>query len=102
MNILLAINSNYVSQTKVLLKSIIKSNPNVVYDVYILYKELKKQEKELILSSVKNSNIEIHFIKIDNKEINNFPVYEKRYPIEIYFRLFHQNIFQKLLIKYCI
>ena len=53
MNILLAINSNYVSQTKVLLKSIIKSNPNVVYDVYILYKELKKQEKELILSSVK-------------------------------------------------
>ncbi len=99
MNILLAINSNYVSQTKVLLKSIIKSNPNVVYDVYILYKELKKQEKELILSSVKNSNIEIHFIKIDNKEINNFPVYEKRYPIEIYFRLFASKYLPKTIDK---
>ncbi len=99
MNILLAINSGYVLQTKILLKSIMKSNPNEKFIVYILNKELKKHEKELILSSIKNSNIEIEFIKIDNKEINNFPVYEKRYPVEIYFRLFASKYLPKTIDK---
>ena len=31
---------------------------------------------------------QIHLIKIAEKEIHKFPVYEKRYPVEIYFRIF--------------
>ena len=88
MNILLAINNGYILQTKILLKSIMKSNPNEKFSVYILNKELSNKEKETILESIKNSNIEINFIEINNSEIDNFPVYEKRYPVEIYFRLF--------------
>lgn len=87
MNILLAINNNYISQTKVLLNSILKSNQNELFNVYIMNKELTADEKNNIINSV-NSNIKIKFITIDNNEINKFPVYEKRYPVEIYFRLF--------------
>ena len=87
MNILLAINNNYISQTKVLLNSILKSNQNELFNVYIMNKELTADEKNNIINSV-NSNMKIKFITIDNDEINKFPVYEKRYPVEIYFRLF--------------
>ena len=88
MNILVAINKSYTSQMVTLLKSIEKTNKNKEINVYVLNREIEALEEENILKKFINNNIKINFIKIDNKEIEKFPVYEKRYPVEIYFRLF--------------
>ena len=44
MNILLAINKNYISQTKKLLNSILNSNQNELFNVYIMNKDLIIEE----------------------------------------------------------
>lgn len=88
MNILLAINNKYIEQVIVLLKSMLKSNPNEKFHVYILNKCLNQKEKNRILQKVNSNNMEINFIKVAKEEIDQFPVYEKRYPVEIYFRLY--------------
>lgn len=88
MNILLAINNNYVEQTITLLSSIKENHTRNKINIFILNKDLKQKEKNKIKTCFNNTNIYIKFITINDNEINNFPVLEKRYPVEIYFRLF--------------
>lgn len=88
MNILVTINKGYVKQLNVLLNSIQYANPNETFDVYILHKNLEQKDMEKIQIGLDLTKIFIHTIKIPKSEIDNFPVYEKRYPIEIYFRIF--------------
>lgn len=89
MNILVAINKQYVNQLIKLLRSIEITHKNQVINVYVINRALEKLDYEKILEHfIDNINIKINFIKIDSKEINNMPVYEKRYPVEIYYRLF--------------
>lgn len=88
MNILLAINNNYVEQTITLLSSIKENHTRDKINIFILNKDLKQKEKNKIKTCFNNTNIYIKFITINDNEINNFPVLEKRYPVEIYFRLF--------------
>ena len=88
MNILLAINNNYVEQTITLLSSIKENHTRDKINIFILNKDLKQKEKNKIKTRFNNTNIYIRFITINDNEINNFPVLEKRYPVEIYFRLF--------------
>ena len=87
MNLLFAINKGYVEQLNILLTSIQYSNNEENFDVYVLHKNLNKNDKEYIEQGLEN-NIRINYIKIPKSEIDNFPVYEKRYPVEIYFRLY--------------
>ena len=88
MNILLAINNNYVEQTITLLSSIKENHTRDKINIFILNKDLKQKEKNKIKTCFNNTNIYIKFITNNDNEINNFPVLEKRYPVEIYFRLF--------------
>lgn len=89
MNLLMTINNKYVEQLIVLLNSIKYSNSNEVFDIYILYKELDDEKINNINKEFENfKNFSLNFINIPKSEINSFPVYEKRYPEEIYFRLF--------------
>jgi len=87
MNILVTINKNYLNHLKTLLKSIQKSNPKEQFSIYIFHRDLNKKDLNNIKSII-NKNMNLFPIKIDNKEIDNYPVYEERYPIEIYFRIF--------------
>ena len=88
MNILITINKGYVKQLNVLLNSIQYANPKENFDIYILHKNLEQEDMEEIQIGLDCERIFIHAIKIPKSEIDNFPVYEKRYPVEIYFRIF--------------
>lgn len=88
MNILITINKGYVKQLNVLLNSIQYANPSERFDVYILHKNLEQEDIETIQKGLDLEKFFIHTINIPKSEIDNFPVYEKRYPVEIYFRIF--------------
>lgn len=88
MNILLTINKKYVKFVNILLNSIQLSNKDTKFDVYILHRELDIEDKNIIESGLDLNKFNIKMIKIDEEEVKNFPQYQKRYPKEIYFRLF--------------
>lgn len=88
MNILITINKKYIKQTNILLNSIQYSNPNEKFEIFILHKELEEKDKKEIEKGLNTQKFHIKMIKIDNDEISKFPEKEKRYPEEIYFRLF--------------
>ena len=88
MNILLTINKKYVKLVNILLNSIQLSNKDTKFDVYILHRELDIEDKNIIESGLDLNKFNIKIIKIDEEEVKNFPQYQKRYPKEIYFRLF--------------
>ncbi len=88
MNILITINRKYLKQLNILLNSIRYSNTKESFDVYVLHKDLKEEDTKIIYNNIDRNRFYIHFIKIPENEIQKFPVYEKRYPVEIYFRIF--------------
>lgn len=88
MNILVAINRSYVKQLNILLHSIQISNKEETFHIYILHQELQKNEIEEVKQGLNLQKINIIPIQIEKDEINLFPVIEKRYPVEIYFRIF--------------
>ena len=88
MNILLTINKKYIKQVNVLLNSIQYSNMDKSFDIYILHRELEDMDKSEIEKNLDIHRFNIKMIKIDEEELKKFPQYEKRYPKEIYFRLF--------------
>lgn len=88
MNLLVAINQNYINQLNILLKSIQISNPKAKISVYVLHKDLQDKDIEFISCGIFHKQLKLHFIQISNRELEKFPVYEKRYPVEIYFRIF--------------
>ncbi len=88
MNILVTINKSYVHQLNILLNSIKYSNPDEIFDVYIMYRNLRKQDMDIIITGLDIEKFNLNFIQIPKSEIDKFPVYQKRYPVEIYFRIF--------------
>ena len=95
MNILITINQKYIKQVQVLLKSIERTNPKEIFNIYILHKSLTKDDEEKIKRKINPKQFHIQLIKISQSEIEHFPVYEKRYPIEIYFRIFATKYLSK-------
>ena len=88
MNILVTINAHYIKQLNILLNSIQKSNKDEEFDVYIINRDLNKEQIEQVKNKLDLEKFHIHDIKIDEAEIKDLPVYEQRYPLEIYFRIF--------------
>lgn len=95
MNILITINQKYIEQLQVLLKSIECSNPTEKFNIYILHKSLTKEDETKIKSKINTEQFYIKLIEIPKNEIEHFPVYEKRYPVEIYFRIFSTKYLPK-------
>ena len=88
MNILITINKKYVKQVNILLNSIQYSNTKENFDIYVLHRDLEESDLTIIYNNLDLKRFQIHLIKITENEIHKFPVYEKRYPVEIYFRIF--------------
>lgn len=97
MNILVTINSNYIKQLNILLNSIQRSNKNEIFDIYILNSDLTKKEIKEIGKGLNLDKIHLKDIKINEKDIEKLPVYAKRYPVEIYFRIFASKYLPKNL-----
>ena len=88
MNILTSVNKKYIRQLNVLLNSISYSNKEEKFNIYVLNKNLDKDDLENITINLDPKNFSVIDVKIPDSEIDTFPVIEKRYPVEIYFRLF--------------
>ncbi len=88
MNILVTVNKKYVDQLNIMLNSIQYSNPEEKFNIYVLHKNLNQEDILEIGKLLNKENFSIIPIKIPKSEIDTFPVYQKRYPVEIYFRLF--------------
>ena len=97
MNILVSINKSYVKQLNILLNSIAYSNKNEEFSVYVLNKELDDEDFKNLTTNLNLEKFSIMDIKIPKSEIDTFPVIEKRYPIEMYFRLFASEYLPKEL-----
>ena len=88
MNILVTINSQYINQLNILLNSIQKSNKDEKFNIYILNRDLNQKQIEEVKKRLNLEKFYINDIKIKEKEIMELPIYEQRYPLEIYFRIF--------------
>ena len=82
MNILITSDSKYLKQILVLLKSIELNNIGK-HNVYLMYRESEK----MILSDVNKDVFNINYIEVDDKYLDEYPQLEKRYPVEIYYKL---------------
>lgn len=97
MNILVTVNKKYVNQLNIMLNSIQYTNPEERFDIYVLHKNLNQEDILEIGKILNREKFSIIPIKIPQSEIDTFPVYQKRYPIEIYFRLFATKYLPKEL-----
>ena len=83
MNILFTINAKYLGLTKNCIKSIIRFDKDI--DFYILHHDLSDDDQLDLIKTF--NNYHFYFIKVDEKAFSDFPI-SKRYPLEIYYRLF--------------
>lgn len=87
MNILVTLNSNYIKQLIIMIYSILKSNPDVNLNVYIAHKELTEDDFSYIGGYLDKKRCKIISVKVTDEMLKNAPV-TKRYPREMYFRIF--------------
>lgn len=87
MNILVTINSNYRYHLAVMVKSLMTNNPGEKFDIYVLNRGLNDDDKEFLNNSLISADATYHFISVPTDLFEGAPT-EKRYPHEIYFRIF--------------
>ena len=89
-NILVTLDSGYLRPLSVMLKSLVINNPDVIFEVYILHQSLTKEHLDYVYDLIGETNVNLNPILIKDDMINAFPT-SKRYPKEMYFRLFCAN-----------
>jgi lipopolysaccharide biosynthesis glycosyltransferase len=92
-NIVLATDDNYVEHCAVTMLSILLSNKDV--DFYLLYEHLSPLNIKKLEDLVKENEGTLSFIKIDEKQIEGFPMSEKasdHISITTYLRLFSEKV----------
>lgn len=85
-NILVNINSGYVPYFLTMINSLATSNSESEFDVYIMHSNLTSEDKAKILTKVKK-NINPIYIEMNEELFKGAPTV-KRYPYEIYYRIF--------------
>ena len=85
-NILVNINKGYIRHFLTMLNSLATNNPQSEFDVYVMHTDLDDDDKAHILSMVK-PNINLIYIFMDKELFKGAPKV-KRYPYEIYYRIF--------------
>lgn len=97
MNILVAINEKYTKQLNILLNSIEHSNSSENFDIYVLNRNLEENHKLEVEKGINKEKINIKYIKISEKDIDNFLLLEKKETKEICFRIFATKYLPKNL-----
>lgn len=85
MNILVTLNSNYISILIVMLKSLSINNKHHKFNVYVMNNSLTTKDIEYLKENTAK-NINIIDLKVEDEELNKAPV-TKRYPKEMYYRI---------------
>lgn len=95
MNILVTLNSGYIPPLKVMLTSLLQSNPDSSVTVYILHRSLTGQELAEV-AAVLGERGAVRGIEINDERLAEAPVTD-RYPTEMYYRIFAAHYLPKEL-----
>ena len=85
-NILVTLDANYIPHLNVMLYSLIYSNPDCYFHVYLLHSAVQDQDIRSTLKILGNSG-RLIMVKAGDNSLENAPVTD-RYPREIYYRIF--------------
>ncbi len=85
-NILVTLDANYIPHLNVMLYSLIYSNPDCYFHVYLLHSAVHDQDIRSTLKILGNSG-RLIMVKAGDNSLENAPVTD-RYPREIYYRIF--------------
>lgn len=90
MNILVTLDKGYLTQLCVMLKSLLMNNQECLVHVYVLHRSLTDNQFHEVKKSVNEDRLTLFPIQVSEEKISLFPT-SKRYPSEMYFRLFAPN-----------
>ena len=96
-NLLVAFNHGYMKYFLSMIHSLSDSNPNSEFDVYIMHTDLSDEDKELLKNNV-NPSYTLNYIYMDKALFKGAPKV-KRYPYEIYYRIFAPQLLPKTVDK---
>ena len=91
MNLMFTLDSNYIPQLKVCLKSIIRFPSDDGWDIYILTGRADSEFKKLENDLNKTDGVRVHLIEVDDILFDNFPEIG-RYSKVVYYRIFAASI----------
>lgn len=86
MNILVTLDSNYIGPLTVMLKSIMLTNPDNEFDLYVAHSSLTDEDFEKIDSVIDKKRTRVHSVTVSPGILENAPVL-KRISKETYYRL---------------
>jgi len=87
MNILVTLNSNYVEHLIVMLTSLLLSNPEENFNVYVAHSTMNAEDFQRIDESIDTSRCQIIPIQLSDSDLSDAPI-TSRYPKEMYYRIF--------------
>ena len=90
MNILVTLDKGYLTQLCVMLKSLMMNNQESLVHVYVLHQSLTDNQLLEVKNSVDEDRLTLIPIQVTEDMVALFPT-SKRYPSEMYFRLFAYN-----------
>lgn len=85
MNLLMTLDDHYVHPCSVMMHSILTSNPSSDISFYVIYQNLSEESRQTLRQRAGNSHIT--FLRFPDSLLSQCPT-SKRYPKEMYFRLF--------------
>ena len=91
MNLMFTLDSNYIPQLKVCLKSIIRFPSDDGWDIYILTGRADSEFKKLENDLNKTDGVRVHLIEVDDILFDDFPEIG-RYSKVVYYRIFAASI----------
>ena len=95
MNILVTLNSGYIDVLCVMLKSLLISNPDTTFDVYVMNSSLTDSDFEKVKTYLHNHRrIILQDVKIHPGKLADAPT-TLGYPIEMYYRIFAAEFLPK-------
>lgn len=86
MNILIALNSNYIYPLSVMLHSMALTNKSTHFDIYVLYSSLTEDDFATMEKAVGDADVVFHRVVVDEKIFDNSPILS-RTSKETYYRL---------------
>ena len=87
MNLLVTIDENYIHPLRVMLFSLLSSNPGEQFSVYLAHRGMSDMHLASVCAGFDPARLTLHPIQVSDEELIGAPV-EKRYPREMYYRLF--------------
>ena len=90
-NLLFTFDQNYIFPFKVLISSLLASNPDEQFHIWLLYREMAEESLQELDSYCKQRELSYTSILVDSHLFDQAPV-TKQYPREMYYRLLAPHI----------